>query len=82
MPKRISPEPGTLVEYATNNSTPVEIKYAKRFQVYLLDRKTYRYEQAYDLSSNAFDATRDWIRRGYTAKVYDAVANKWLSIPR
>jgi hypothetical protein len=88
MAKRISPESGTLVEYVYLEANGID-KYTKRFQVYLLHGSTtaktygtYRCEQAYDLSSAAFDAARTWIRKGYTAKVYDAVASKWIAIPR
>jgi len=89
MAKRVTPEAGTLVQYITNASTGTAEQYAKRFQVYLLDGSTkaktygtYRCEQAYDLSSNAFDAARTWTRRGHTVKVFDAVASKWIPIPR
>lgn len=81
---RVTPEAGTLVEYATNHSTPIEVLYAKRFQVYHLIDNTYRIGegQTFDLSSDAFGVARWWRDRGYTVKVYDAIANKWISIPR
>ncbi len=78
---RVTPEPGTLVEYISKDWTTARL-YPIRFQVYLRDDRTYVCEKTCDLSSDAFAEARLWMRRGHTVKVYDAVACKWLAVPR